>query len=73
MGLRLMGLPATARYPDVTIEHAGEVLDLTFSGEAGEHGMQVPLRLLGDVDEESAVLDLAAQLQGMGYAVTLRR
>jgi hypothetical protein len=72
VALRLTGLPASARYPDVAIGLGDEFLDLVFSGGDAEHAVQIPLRLLGADDDESAALDLAAKLKAMGYAVTLR-
>ena len=72
MGVRLTGLPTIARYPDVAIELGAEVLDLRFTGEGVEHEVQVPLRLLGAEDDESAAIDVAAKLKELGYEVTLR-
>ena len=48
------------------------MLDLRFTGEGVEHEVQVPLRLLGAEDDESAAIDVAAKLKQLGYEVTLR-
>jgi hypothetical protein len=72
MGVRLTGLPAIGRYPDVEIELSEEMLDLRFTGEGVEHEVQVPLRLLGAEDDEAAAIDVAAKLKELGYVVTLR-
>jgi hypothetical protein len=70
-GVHLTGLPVLDRYPDVAIELGPEVLDLRFTGEGVEHGVQVPLHLLGAEDDEAAAIDVAAKLKELGYEVTL--
>lgn len=66
--LRLMGLPAVARYPEATVTRGNEHLEIQFGGRGAEQTMQVPLRYVGG-DAEEAELRLLAQLQAAGYRV----
>ncbi len=66
--LRLEGLPNVARYPEATVERDEESILIRFSGRLhGEQTMSVPLRYVGAEDDETAELELLAQLQRIGY------
>ena len=65
--LRLMGLPAVARYPEATVTREDERLIICFGGLGEERLMSVPLKYVGAEDEEAAELQLLAQLQKIGY------
>jgi hypothetical protein len=65
--IRLMGLPAVARYPEVSVTREDERLILRFGGLGNEQVMAVPLKYVGAEDEEAAELRLLAQLQQIGY------
>ena len=67
--LRLSGLPHVGRYPEATVKRTEEQIEIHFGGLGYEQIMNVPLKYLGDVDEESSELKLLAQLQQMGYKV----
>jgi hypothetical protein len=72
--LRLMGLPAPSRYPRATVRHAGDRIEIAFSGDEGTTVVDVDLRLLGPVEDlESVQLDLLAKLQAQGYDARLER
>jgi hypothetical protein len=72
--LRLTGLPAPSRYPRASVRHAGDRIEIVFSGEEGSTLIDVDLRLLGPVDDlESVQLDLLAKLQAQGYDARLER
>jgi hypothetical protein len=72
MALRLTGLPARTRFPNVTISVGADVIVLVFSGSGGERTVEAPLRLAGaEADPESIVLRLCADLQAQGYRVSL--
>jgi hypothetical protein len=72
--LRLTGLPAPARYPRATVRAVGERIEITFSGDEGATRIDVPLRLVGPVDDlEGVVLDLLTKLQAQGYEARLER
>ncbi len=64
--MRLMGLPAVARYPEATVTREDERLIICFGGLGDEQTMNVPLKYVGG-DEEAAELRLLAQLQQIGY------
>ena len=66
--LRLMGLPAVARYPEATVTRGEEHLTILFGGLGRDQTMSVPLKYVGG-DEEEAELRLLAQLQQIGYRV----
>jgi hypothetical protein len=66
--LRLMGLPAVARYPEASVTREDERLVIRFGGLADEQTISVPLRYVGG-DEEAAELRLLARLQQIGYRV----
>jgi hypothetical protein len=70
--LRLAGLPAVSRFPRAEVRAAGDHLELTFAGEEGTRAIDVPVHLLGAAadDLEAVQLDLLAELQRRGYAVT---
>jgi hypothetical protein len=68
--IRLTGLPARARCPDVTVGRGEDRIEIVFSGPAGEMRMDVEYRFLGDADPEEEELRLLARLRGMGYRVT---
>jgi hypothetical protein len=70
VGLRLMGLPPVARYPNATVSVTAEELSIRFDGAGEERTMAVPRRLLdAGGDAEEASLRLMASLQALGYAV----
>ncbi len=66
--MRLMGLPATEKYPEATVARREEHIGIVFSGKSGEQTMNVPLKYVGG-DAESAELWLLADLEKMGYRV----
>jgi hypothetical protein len=65
--IRLMGLPAVARYPEASVTREDEHLVVRFGGLGDEQVMAVPLKYVGAEDEETAELVLLAQLQRIGY------
>ena len=65
--LRLMGLPDVAHFPQATVTRDDETMYIRFGGLAEEHMMSVPLKYIGAEDEETAELQLLAQLQKIGY------
>jgi hypothetical protein len=65
--IRLMGLPAVARYPEASVVREDEHLVIRFGGLGHEQAMSVPLKYVGAEDEETAELMLLAQLQRIGY------
>ncbi len=66
--LRLVGLPNVARYPEATVTRDAEGILIRFSGRYhGEQVMSVPLKYVGAEDEETAELELLAQLKRIGY------
>ncbi len=65
--LRLMGLPAVARYPEATVTRYEEHIFVRFGGLGEEQTISVPLKYLDGEDEEAAELRLLAQLQRIGY------
>jgi hypothetical protein len=66
--LRLTGLPAPSRYPRASVRHAGNRIEIVFSGDDDTTVVDVDLRLLGPIDDLEAVqLDLLAKLQAQGY------
>ena len=66
--LRLAGLPNVARYPEATVWRDEERLLIRFSGPYyGEQDVGVPLKYVGAEDDETAELELLAQLQRIGY------
>ena len=68
--LRLAGLPNVARYPEATVERDEESIFIRFSGRYyGEQTMSVSLKYVGAEDDETAELELLAQLQRIGYRV----
>jgi hypothetical protein len=67
-GLRLMGLPNVARYPEATVLRDDMSILILFGGPYGEQKMSVPLEYV-DGDAEAAELRLLAQLQQIGYSV----
>ena len=65
-----MGLPNVARYPEATVRRDDERMLIRFSGRYyGEQTMSVPLEYVGAEDDETAELELLAQLQRIGYRV----
>jgi hypothetical protein len=68
--IRLTGLPALSRCPDVTVAARADRIEIVFSGPSHEIVMDVAHRYLGDADPEEAELRLLAQLSDMGYRVT---
>jgi hypothetical protein len=72
--LRLTGLPAPSRYPRASVRHAGNRIEIVFSGGDDTTVVDVDLRLLGPIDDLEAVqLDLLAKLQAQGYDARLER
>ncbi len=67
--IRLMGLPAVARYPEASVTREDERLVIHFGGVADEQTMSVPLKYVGAEDAEAAELRLLAELQRIGYRV----
>ncbi len=67
--LRLSGLPHIGRYPEATVKRMEEHIEIHFGGRGDEQVMNVPLKYLGDVDEEASELRLLAQLKQIGYQV----
>ena len=66
--LRLAGLPNVARYPEATVTRDGERILIRFSGPYhGEQDVSIPLGYVGAEDDETAELELLAQLQRIGY------
>ena len=65
--LRLMGLPHVTHFPDATVTRDDEKMYIRFGGLAEERMMSVPLKHIGAEDEETAELQLLAQLQKIGY------
>jgi hypothetical protein len=65
--MRIMGLPAVARYPEATVFRDEEYLIIRFGGLTDEQIMSIPLKYVGVEDEETAELMLLAQLQQIGY------
>jgi hypothetical protein len=66
--LRLMGLPATSRCPDVTVRRRVDAIELRFSGPDCEQALDVDARLLGrGADLEGEELALLAELARRGY------
>jgi hypothetical protein len=68
--IRLMGLPALRRCPDVTVSRDDDGIAIVFSGPGSEVRMDVERRFLGDADLEEEELRLLAALAEMGYRVT---
>jgi hypothetical protein len=68
--IRLTGLPALSRCPDVAVGRGDDRIAIVFSGPAHEVHMDVEHRLLGDADPEAEELRLLARLGEMGYRVT---
>jgi hypothetical protein len=69
--LRLMGLPHVARYPRAEVSRDQDRILICFGGGGLERELEVPLRLLGQVDAEAAELRLLARLAELGYEVRL--
>ena len=67
--MRLMGLPAVARYPEARVVREEEHLIIRFGGLEDEQTMGIPLAYVGAEDAEAAELMLLAQLQRTGYRV----
>jgi hypothetical protein len=68
--IRLTGLPALARCPDVAVGRGDDRIEIVFSGPAHEVRMDVDHRFLGEADPEEEELRLLARLGEMGYRVT---
>jgi hypothetical protein len=69
--IRLTGLPAVSRCPDVTVGRAEDRIEILFSGGPGDAvRMDVEHRFLGGADPEEEELRLLARLTEMGYRVT---
>lgn len=71
--LRLMGLPAVARFPKATVTRHEDAFEVLFHG--GEHTRRVDIdvRYLDDADDlEETELRLLARLQDLGYEVERR-
>jgi hypothetical protein len=68
--IRLTGLPALSRCPDVRVARAAGGIEIRFSGPDHELAMDVEDRYLGGQDPEEAELRLLARLAEMGYRVT---
>jgi hypothetical protein len=68
--IRLTGLPALSRCPDVTVSGLADRIEVVFSGPSHQVVMDVAHRLLDGADPEEEELRLLARLAGMGYRVT---
>jgi hypothetical protein len=68
--IRLTGLPALSRCPDVALRRSADRIEIVFSGPAHEVRMDVDQRYLDDADLEEEELRLLARLGEMGYRVT---
>jgi hypothetical protein len=68
--IRLTGLPAASRCPDVTVSGHPDHIAIVFSGAGDDVAMAVEHRFLGGMDPEEAELRLLARLAEMGYRVT---
>jgi hypothetical protein len=69
--IRLTGLPAPSRCPDVTVGRGEDRIEILFSGGPGEDvRMDVEHRFLGGADPEEEELRLLARLTELGYRVT---
>ena len=68
--IRLTGLPARSRCPDVTVARGEDRIAIVFSGPGSEVRMDVEHRFLGDADPEQEELRLLAALRELGYRVT---
>jgi hypothetical protein len=68
--IRLTGLPARSRCPDVTVGRGEGRIEIVFSGRHAEVRMEVEHRFLGGADPEEEELRLLARLGEMGYRVT---
>jgi hypothetical protein len=68
--IRLTGLPALSRCPDVIVSGREDRIELVFSGPGHEMVMDVDHRFLGDADPEEEELRLLGRLAAMGYRVT---
>lgn len=68
--IRLTGLPARSRCPDVAVCREEGRIEIVFSGPDDEVRMDVEHRLLGTADPEEEELRLLARLEAMGYRVT---
>jgi hypothetical protein len=68
--IRLTGLPALSRCPDVAVGRDDDRIEVVFSGPAHEVRMDVDHRFLGEADPEEEELRLLARLSEMGYRVT---
>ncbi len=72
--VRLMGLPAPARYPRASVSNVEDRIEIVFSGDDAATRIDVDTRLLGPIDDlESVMLDLLAKLKAMGYDAHLDR
>ena len=67
--IRLTGLPATSRCPDVSVGRGEDRIEIRFSGPGHEVSMDVEHRFLGGADPEEEELRLLARLEEMGYRV----
>ncbi len=68
--IRLTGLPARSRCPDVRVARVEGRIEIRFSGPAHEVEMDVEERYLAGQDPEEAELRLLAALAEMGYRVS---
>ena len=68
--IRLTGLPALSRCPDVTVSGRPDRIEVVFSGPSHQVVMDVAHRILGDADPEEEELRLLARLARLGYRVT---
>jgi hypothetical protein len=68
--LRLMGLPAISRCPEVSVRRRPAALELRFSGPDCYQAFDVDANLLGpEADMELEELTLLADLERRGYHV----
>jgi hypothetical protein len=68
--LRLAGLPATTRCPQVTVRRRAAAIELRFSGPECDQAFDVDARFLApDADLESEELALLVELGRRGYEV----
>jgi hypothetical protein len=71
--LRLTGLPAVLRFPDVTLRRYDDRFELHFDGRGEMTTIEIPYFTLEGEDLEATQLRLLASLQQRGYRASLQR
>jgi hypothetical protein len=67
--IRLTGLPAPRRCPEVTVTGHDDRIEIVFGGRGDVVRIDVEHRFLGGADPEAEELRLLARLAEMGYRV----